>query len=103
MRFFRSVGAFFRKSSVLLRAPAWATVLGILETVGSERGRRILALAAIVGAPAGFIALKPVGSISPGEVGVRVNRLTGGVSTLREGWAWDIPALHDFRLFPLRD
>jgi regulator of protease activity HflC (stomatin/prohibitin superfamily) len=103
MRFFKSAGAFFRRSSVLVRAAAWATVLGILETVGSERGRRILALIAIGGGAAGFIALKPVRSISPGEVGVRVNRLTGGVSTLHEGWAWDIPAVHDFRLFPLRD
>jgi regulator of protease activity HflC (stomatin/prohibitin superfamily) len=103
MRFFKSVGAFFRKSGVLVRATAWATVLGILETVGSERGRRVLALVTLVGAAAGFIALKPMRTISPGEVGVRINRLTGGVSTLHEGWAWALPMVHDMRLFPLRD
>jgi regulator of protease activity HflC (stomatin/prohibitin superfamily) len=32
-----------------------------------------------------------------------VNRLTGGVSTLREGWVLALPGLHDLRLFPLRD
>jgi regulator of protease activity HflC (stomatin/prohibitin superfamily) len=103
MRFFKSTGAFFRKSSVLVRAAAWATVLGVLETLGSERGRRVLGVVAIVGVAGGFVALKPVRSIEPGEVGVRVNRLTGHTATLREGWVWDVPVLHDLRLFPLRD
>jgi len=103
MRVFSAVGGFFRKGGVLVRAAGWATVLGILETVGSERGRRVLAVAALAGAVGGVIWLKPVRSISPGEVGVRTNRLTGGVSTLHEGWVVDIPAIHDLRLFPLRD
>jgi len=103
MRFFRSVGAFFRKSGLLIRAAAWATVLGILETVGSERGRRVLAVMAILGGAAGFVAIRPMRTIAPGEVGVRINRLTGGVSTLHEGWAWAIPLVHELRLFPLRD
>jgi regulator of protease activity HflC (stomatin/prohibitin superfamily) len=103
MKVLRSMGAFFKKSEVLMRATVWATVLGILETVGTERGRRVLAVVALVGAAIGFIALKPVRSILPGEVGVRTNRLTGGVSMLREGWVLDLPAVHDLRLFPLRD
>jgi regulator of protease activity HflC (stomatin/prohibitin superfamily) len=97
------MGAFFRKTGVLLRATAWATVLGILETLGSERGRRVLAVVALVGGTAGFVALRPVRSIAPGEVGVRTNRVTGGVSTLREGWVVALPWLHELRLFPLRD
>jgi regulator of protease activity HflC (stomatin/prohibitin superfamily) len=103
MRMLRSVAAFFRKVGYLVRATGWATLLGILETVGSERGRRVLAVVALVGGVAGFVSLKPVRAIAPGEVGVRVNRLTGGVSTLHEGWAWSLPVLHDIRLFPLRD
>ena len=103
MRFLKSVGVLFQRGGVLLRAAAWATVLGILETVGDARGRRILALVALVGAAAGFVALRPVRSISPGEVGVRINRLTGGVSTLRDGWAWVLPGVHEMRRFPLRD
>jgi regulator of protease activity HflC (stomatin/prohibitin superfamily) len=103
MKVLRSMGTFFKKSEVLMRATVWATVLGILETVGTERGRRVLAVVALVGTAIGFIALKPVRSILPGEVGVRTNRLTGGVSMLREGWVLDLPAVHDLRLFPLRD
>jgi regulator of protease activity HflC (stomatin/prohibitin superfamily) len=103
MRILRSLGAFFRKSGVLARAAAWATLLGILETVGSERGRRALAFVALIGATGGVVALRPLRSILPGEVGVRTNRLTGSMSTLREGWAWNLPVIHDLRLFPLRD
>ncbi len=103
MQTFRSVGEFLRKSSVLVRATGWATLLGILETVGSERGRRVLAVVAIVGAAGGAIATRPIRSIAAGEVGVRTNRLTGGVSILHEGWVMDVPAVHDLRLLPLRD
>jgi regulator of protease activity HflC (stomatin/prohibitin superfamily) len=103
MRFLRQVNAFVRRTSVLARAAAWATLLGILETVGSERGRRVLAVVALCGGVAGFVALKPVRTIAPGEMAVRVNRLTGGVSTLHEGWAWSLPVVNEIRLFPMRD
>ncbi len=102
MRALRSVGVFFQRGGVLLRAAAWATVLGILETVGSARGRRVLAVVALVGATASVVALRPVRSIEPGEVGVRTNHLTGGVSTLHN-WAWVLPGVHELRRFPLRD
>jgi regulator of protease activity HflC (stomatin/prohibitin superfamily) len=87
----------------VLRAAGWATVLGVFETLRSERGRRALAILAIAGALGGLAALHPVRSVAPGEVGVRVNRLTGGVSTVREGWVVALPGVHDLRLFPLRD
>ncbi len=103
MRNVTAMGAFFRRSGVLLRATAWATVLGILETVGSERGRRTLAVVALVGGAVALAVAKPVRSIAPGEVGVRTNRVTGSVSMLKEGWVVDLPAIHDLRLFPLRD
>ena len=103
MTFFKSVGTMLGKGGVLARATAWATVLGILETVGSERGRRVLAVVALTAGGVGFVALKPVRSIEPGEVGVRTNRLTGNVALLREGWVLDLPAVHDLRRFPLRD
>ena len=31
--------------------------------------------------------MKPVRTINPGEVGVRVNHLTGHIAQLHEGWA----------------
>jgi regulator of protease activity HflC (stomatin/prohibitin superfamily) len=103
MNFLKPVGQSFRKLGVLAKAAAWATTLGILETVGSERGRRLLGVVALVGAGAGLVALRPVRSISPGEVGVRANRLTGGLSTLREGWVFVLPVVHELRRFPVRD
>ncbi len=103
MQLFRSLRAFLRKSGVLARAALWATVLGVLETVGTERGRRVLAVVALVGAALGVIALRPVRSISPGEVAVRTNKLTGRVALIHEGWALDVPVIHELRLFPLRD
>jgi regulator of protease activity HflC (stomatin/prohibitin superfamily) len=75
----------------------------VLEIVGSERGRRVLAVVALVGATGVFLAERPLRSVSPGEIGVRTNRLTGGVSILHEGWVWDLPAVHDLRLLPVRD
>ncbi len=103
MKPMKAVGAFFRKSGLLLRAAAWATVLGVLETVQSERGRRTLALVALVAAGGALVAAHPVRSVAPGEVGVRTNRLTGHVSTVHEGWVLVLPVLHEMRLFPLRD
>jgi regulator of protease activity HflC (stomatin/prohibitin superfamily) len=103
MRFLRSISGVLRRAGVLVRATAWATVLGILETVGSVRGRRVLAVVSLAGAGLGIAALRPVRTIAPGEVGVRTNRLTGGVSTLHDGWAWDLPGIQELRLFPLRD
>jgi regulator of protease activity HflC (stomatin/prohibitin superfamily) len=103
MKFLKSTGAHLRRAGYLVRAAGWATLLGILETFGSERGRRLLGVVALVGGAAGIVTLRPVRSISPGEVGVRTNRLTGGISTVRGGWAFVIPAVHELRLFPLRD
>jgi regulator of protease activity HflC (stomatin/prohibitin superfamily) len=103
MNLLKPVGQSFRKLGVLAKAAAWATTLGILETVGSERGRRVLGVVALVGVGVGLVALRPVRTISPGEVGVRANRVTGGVATLREGWVVVLPVVHELRRFPVRD
>jgi regulator of protease activity HflC (stomatin/prohibitin superfamily) len=75
----------------------------LIETLRTERGRRALVLVLTAGGLGGVLLLHPLRSISPGEVGVRTNRLTGGVSTLREGWVLALPLVHDLRRFPLRD
>jgi regulator of protease activity HflC (stomatin/prohibitin superfamily) len=41
--------------------------------------------------------------VAPGEVGVRINRLTGGISVLSEGPAMVVPLLQELRRYPLRD
>jgi regulator of protease activity HflC (stomatin/prohibitin superfamily) len=91
------------RSGVLLRA-AWAAItLGIIEIFGSPRGRRVLALLVLVGATIAAVKRPPLRTIEPGMVGVRINRLTGGLSVLRDGTALVLPVIHELRRYPLRD
>ncbi|MBI2378641.1 MAG: hypothetical protein HYV07_31885 [Deltaproteobacteria bacterium] len=90
--------------SNLLRATAQATVLGIIETATSERGRRILAIVALSGAAAGIVWSEPIRAVEPGVVAVRVNRLSGrGSSGLEAGWAVVLPWVHELRVYPAGD
>jgi regulator of protease activity HflC (stomatin/prohibitin superfamily) len=41
--------------------------------------------------------------VAPGEVGVRINRLTGGVSVVPEGPTLMLPLVHELRRYSLRD
>jgi regulator of protease activity HflC (stomatin/prohibitin superfamily) len=69
----------------------------------SKRGRRMLAVLTLGAATAAFVLARPVRSIPPGAAGVRVNRLTGGMAILDEGWALAIPGIHEVRTYPLHD
>ncbi|MBI4815795.1 MAG: prohibitin family protein [Deltaproteobacteria bacterium] len=89
--------------SALLRATVQATVLGIIETATSERGRRTLAVVALSGATVGLIWSAPIRAVEPGVVAVRVNRLTGGASGLEPGWAIVLPWVHELRAYPAGD
>jgi regulator of protease activity HflC (stomatin/prohibitin superfamily) len=103
MRVLKRIGERLKKIGYLIRATLWAAVLGIIEMVQSERGRRVLGVLVLVGVTAGFIYMKPVRSINPGEIGVRTNRVTGHIGQLHEGWAVVVPGIHELRRFPLRD
>jgi regulator of protease activity HflC (stomatin/prohibitin superfamily) len=92
-----------RRIYVIFRAGAAAVALGLIETFGSPRGRRILAMVAIVGAVALLVLRPPVQVVPPGEVGVRINRLSGGIGLLAEGPAVMVPLVHEMRRYPLRD
>ena len=88
---------------VFFRAAGAAVVLGCLELFGSARGRRYLAAAALVGLGVLLWFRPPVQVVPAGEVGVRVNRLTGGVSVVPEGPTLMVPLVHDLRRYSLRD
>lgn len=45
----------------------------------------------------------PMQSVGRGEIGMRVNQLTGGTSEVRDGAVLVIPGLHELRRFSLRD
>lgn len=103
MKYLQHVGHFFRRLGYLLRATPWAVVLGLIEILRSERGRRALAGLTLCGAVAAIVLGRPVRSITPGEVGVRFNRVTGSVTEVREGWALLLPGLHELHRYSLRD
>jgi regulator of protease activity HflC (stomatin/prohibitin superfamily) len=103
MTILRRVRDGLRRAGYLIRATAWAALLGLIEMVGSERGRRVFAALVLIGALGGAVYSRPVRSIAPGEVGVRYNRLTGGLTELREGYVLLVPGLHGLYRFPLRD
>ena len=91
------------KLGTLAKATGLAATLGVIEMVSSSRGRRVLAVLALTGLTVGFVVARPIRSIPAGTAGVRVNRLTGGMTILDEGWALALPGIHEFRTYPLHD
>jgi regulator of protease activity HflC (stomatin/prohibitin superfamily) len=67
-------------------------------------GRVVIAALALLAA-IGYAMYQhpPVKTVARGELGVRYNRLTGGLDEWREGSALVLPGLHDVRVFSLRD
>jgi regulator of protease activity HflC (stomatin/prohibitin superfamily) len=92
-----------RRVVVFVRAALAAIALGIIETFGSPRGRRLLATGAMLGAALLLILRPPMQTVAPGDVGVRVNRLTGGVAVTGDGPALVLPLVHELRRYTLRD
>src|SRR5262245_29492385 len=94
--------SFARRIGYLLRAAGLAAILGVIEMVQSKRGRRELGVLLIGGVAAALVVAQPIRAIGSDEAAVRVNRLTGGLTVMREGWAIVLPGLHEFRRYPLR-
>jgi len=99
----KAIGHGVKKVGYLVRATALAAVLGVIELVQNPRGRRLLGVLVLGALTAALVLARPIRSVAPGEAAVRVNRLTGGVDVLDEGWAVVIPGLHEFRRYPLHD
>ena len=91
------------KGYLLVRAGVAAVALGLIETFGSPRGRRLLAVGVLLGAALLLVLRPPLRVVPAGDVGVRVNRLSGGVSVLPEGPALVLPLIHELRRYTLRD
>ena len=92
-----------RKVVVFVRAAFAAVALGLIETFGSPRGRRLLAVGVLLGSVLLLVLRPPMQTVGAGEVGVRVNRLTGAIGVVGEGPAVVLPLLHDLRHYTLRD
>jgi regulator of protease activity HflC (stomatin/prohibitin superfamily) len=92
-----------RKVVVFVRAGFAAVALGLIETFGSPRGRRLLAVGVILGGILLLVLRPPLQTVGAGEIGVRMNRLTGGIGVVPEGPAVVLPLLHELRHYTLRD
>jgi regulator of protease activity HflC (stomatin/prohibitin superfamily) len=91
------------KVVVFVRAAFAAVALGLIETFGSPRGRRLLAVGVLLGGVLLLVLRPPLQTVAAGEVGVRRNRLTGGVGVVSEGPTIVLPLLQDLRHYTLRD
>lgn len=76
----------------------------VASPTGVARAGRFVFTAGLVAAGAWALwAHPPLQTIARGEVGVRVNQLTGGAGEFQEGSLIVIPGLHELRLYSLRD
>jgi regulator of protease activity HflC (stomatin/prohibitin superfamily) len=87
----------------LAKAMALGATLGVIEMVQTSRGRRMLAVLSLAAITVVVVLARPVRSIPPGTAAVRINRLTGGMAILEEGWVVVLPGVHDLRTYPLND
>lgn len=74
------------------------------KTVALLPGRATLIALAVLGA-GGYALYKhpPMQSVARGEVGMRLNQLTGSSTEVRDGAVLVIPGLHELRRFSLKD
>ena len=91
------------KVGTLAKATGLAATLGVIEMIQSSRGRRVLAVLTLTALTVGFVLARPIRSIPAGTAAVRINRLTGGMTILEEGWAISLPGIHSLRTYPLHD
>jgi regulator of protease activity HflC (stomatin/prohibitin superfamily) len=92
-----------KRIGYLLKATALACVLGVIEMVQTQRGRRVLGALTLVAVVVGALVARPIRSVPPGEAAVRVNQWTGAITILDEGWIAVVPGVHEFRRYPLHD
>jgi regulator of protease activity HflC (stomatin/prohibitin superfamily) len=78
--------------------------LSVLSRPVLIRRIRPLLVLGVMGA-AGYEVVKqqPMATVARGEMGVRVNQLTGGLTEVTDGSILVIPGLHKLQRFPLRD
>ncbi len=79
---------------------------GATVTVGMSLVRRRLLIIGMAAATAGAYGLythPPMRTVEASETGVRINRVTGGVSEWRDGTVLVVPGVHQWRTLQLRD
>ena len=84
-----------RDSGLALSSRAWQ---GLVDARAP-----LIAICIVVAIVGVLVKYPPLADVGRGEVGVRVNRVTGNVDEWREGSVLVVPGLQQMRVFPLRD
>jgi len=89
----------------LLATVGRAVSRSFYRTLAGLSAARALMIAVVLFAAAGYAMYKhpPVKTVARGELGLRLNRLTGREDEWHDGSALAIPGVHDVRVFSLRD
>jgi regulator of protease activity HflC (stomatin/prohibitin superfamily) len=76
-----------------------------IAMAGALFGARVLIVTLIVFAAVGYAFYRhpPIKAVARGELGIRLNRLTGEVDEWRDANAIVFPGVHELRVFSLRD
>jgi len=84
---------------------AGAVKAGASRVASGLTGARGALIALGVGGVAGYAIINnpPLQNAGPGEVGIRINQLTGSVEEWRDGSTFVLPGLHKVRVISLRD
>jgi regulator of protease activity HflC (stomatin/prohibitin superfamily) len=82
-----------------------AAKTGVARTLSSiASAKSMLLLTGVAGATGYALYLNPpMQSVGRGEMGVRINRITGDVSEWRDGSVMVLPGVHEMRVYTLRD
>ena len=78
------------------------TLGGHLPRAPQFRGR-LIAISLLAFGTYGVVSHPPMQSVGRGEIGMRLNQLTGSSTEVRDGAILVIPGLHQLRRFSLRD
>jgi regulator of protease activity HflC (stomatin/prohibitin superfamily) len=74
-------------------------------TVGGFRrhGALLLGVCAVGAVGYGLVTHPPLAKLEPGNLGIRINQLTGATTTVRDGAVLMVPGVHALRQVPLLD
>jgi regulator of protease activity HflC (stomatin/prohibitin superfamily) len=92
-----------RRSVFLTRAAVGSVISKVRWFIFTSRGRRISAALVALGAVGLVASSPPICMVEPGQVGIRVNLLTGRPTELREGWSLLVPHVHKLYRYSLKD